>query len=103
MDKPGGWDFLKKTKGQLILKGLFSIVNSPKTRTKQFDFSTMIPQVDLFSFVFGEKLKTPKRHFEIKWPLLVKAILSVCSVPINKKVYRILNIYNVGTNAANTT
>ena len=30
---------------------------------------TMIPQVDLFSFVFWEKLKTPKRHFEINRPL----------------------------------
>ena len=29
----------------------------------------MIPQVDLFLFVFWEKLKTPKRHFEINWPL----------------------------------
>ena len=29
----------------------------------------MIPQVDLFLFVFWEKLKTPKRHFEINLPL----------------------------------
>ena len=29
-----------------------------------FDIATMIPQVDLFSFVFWEKLKAPKRHFE---------------------------------------
>ena len=53
------------TKGQLISKGRFGILNSPKKRTKKFDFTTMIPQVDLFSFVFWEKLKTPKRHFEI--------------------------------------
>ena len=32
---------------------------------KEFDFTTMTPQVDLFSFVFWEKLKTPIRHFEI--------------------------------------
>ena len=25
--------------------------------------------VDLFSFVFWKKVKTPKRHFEINWPL----------------------------------
>ena len=31
----------------------------------KFDFTTIIPQVDLFSFVFWEKLKTPKQHFEI--------------------------------------
>ena len=53
------------TKGQLISKGLFGILNCPKKRTKKFEFTTMIPQVDLFSFVFWEKLKTPKRHFEI--------------------------------------
>ena len=29
----------------------------------------MIPQVDLFSFVFWKNLKIPKRHFEINWPL----------------------------------
>ena len=52
-------------KGQLISKGLLGILNSPKKQTKKFDFTTIIPQVDLFSFVFWEKLKTPKRHFEI--------------------------------------
>mgnify|MGYP001448702005 CR=1 FL=1 len=26
--------------------------------------------VDLFSFVFWKKVKTPKRHFETNWPLL---------------------------------
>ena len=52
-------------KGQLISKGLFGIFNSPKNRMKKIEFTTMIPQVDLFSFIFWEKLKTPKRHFEI--------------------------------------
>ena len=32
---------------------------------EQFYFTTMKPQVDLFSFVFLRKLKTPKGHFEI--------------------------------------
>ena len=31
---------------------------------KKFDFTTMVPQVELFSFVFWGELKTPKRHFE---------------------------------------
>ena len=52
------------TKGQLISKGLFGILNSSKKGTKKFDFTTMIPQVDLFLFIW-KKLKTPKRHFEI--------------------------------------
>ena len=59
-------------KGQLISEGLFGILNSPKKQTKEFDFTTMIPQVDLFSFVFLEELKTPKSPFEIIWPLLIR-------------------------------
>ena len=39
-------------KGQLILKCLFVIFNSPIKRTKKFDFTTMVPQVELFSFIF---------------------------------------------------
>ena len=31
--------------------------------------TTMVPQVELFSFIFLEELKTPKRHFKINWPL----------------------------------
>ena len=52
-------------KGQLISKGVLDILNSPKKGTKEFDFTTMIPQIDLFSFVFWEKLKTPNGHSEI--------------------------------------
>ena len=35
----------------------------PKKRTNKFDFTTIIPQVDLFSFVFWKKFKTPKMTF----------------------------------------
>ena len=38
---------------------------SPKKRTNEFYFTTMKPQVDLFSFVFWRKLKTPKRHLKL--------------------------------------
>ena len=41
-------------KGQLILKCLFGIYNSPQKLTKKFDFTTMVPQVELFPFVFWE-------------------------------------------------
>ena len=41
-------------KGQLISKCLLVIFNSPKKRTKKFDFTTMVPQVELFLFVFWE-------------------------------------------------
>ena len=56
-------------KGQLISWGLFGILNFPKKRTKKFNFTTLISQVDLFSFVFWQKLKTSKRNFEINWSL----------------------------------
>ena len=56
---------LRPCKGHLISKGPLGILNSPKKRTKKFDFTTMMSQVDLFSFLCWEKLKTQKRHFEI--------------------------------------
>ena len=49
-----------KIKGQLISKGLFGILNSPKKRTKKFDLTTMIPQVELFSFVFWKNWRHQK-------------------------------------------
>ena len=55
-------------KGQLISKSLFCIFNSPKKRTKKFYFTTMVPRRIVFVRFLGE-LKTPKRHFEINWPL----------------------------------
>ena len=48
----GGFDVIK---GQLILKANYQAVNSSK---KQTCFCS-----------FWKKLKTPKRHFEINWPL----------------------------------
>ena len=56
---------VKISKGQTKSKRFFQADVPSKTRTNEFDFTTMIPQVDLFSFVFWKKLKTPKRHFEI--------------------------------------
>ena len=60
------------TKGQLISKGLYRILNFPKKWTKKFDFTTVLWYLKstCFLFVFWEKLKTPKRHFEINWPLI---------------------------------
>ena len=53
------------TKGQTNSKTFFQDSVSSKKRMNEFDFTTMIPQVDLFSFVFWRKLKTPKSYFEI--------------------------------------
>ena len=39
-------------------------------KSKTFDFTTMVPQVELFSFVFWENWRHLKRHFEINWPLI---------------------------------
>ena len=52
-------------KGQLISKCLFRIFNSPKKRTKKFDSSR-----------FLGVLKTPKRRFEIDWPLKALRLLN---------------------------
>ena len=60
------WD----PKGQIISKWFLVSSISSKKWTKEFDFTTMIPQVDLFSFVFWRKSKTPKNHLEIIWPLV---------------------------------
>ena len=51
---------LPSLKGQLISKCLFGIFNSPKKRTKKFNFTTMVPQVELFSFVFWENWRHQK-------------------------------------------
>ena len=47
----------------------FKLTFHPKNE-HTFDFTTMIPQVDMFLFIFRKKLKTPKRHFKINWPSL---------------------------------
>ena len=47
-------------KGQVISKGFLMSLISSKKRTKKFDFTSMIPQVDLFSFVFWRKSKAQK-------------------------------------------
>ena len=57
---------IKTSKGQLISKANCQAVNSSKKRTNEFDFPTM----RLVFICFWKKLKTPKRHFEIKWPLV---------------------------------
>ena len=46
-------------KGQLISKCLFDILNSSKKRTKKFDLTTMILQVQLF---FG-RIEDTKKTF----------------------------------------
>ena len=52
-------------KGQLISKYLFGIFNSSKKRTKKFDLTTMVvvPQVELFSFLFLEEFEDTKNTF----------------------------------------
>ena len=54
---------LSTTKGQLISKCLFGIFNSPKKPTKKFEFTTMVPQVKLFLFVFWGRIEDTKKTF----------------------------------------
>ena len=50
-------------KGQLISKCPFGIFNSPKKRTKKSNFTTIVPQVELFSFVFFWRIEDAKKTF----------------------------------------
>ena len=59
-------------KGKLISKCLFCTFNSSKKWTKKFNLTTTVPQVELFPFIFLKESTTPKRHFEINWPLVLK-------------------------------
>ena len=69
------FDNFEWSKGQLISKGLFGILNSSKKWTKKL--CIMIPQVDLFLFIIWNNWRHTKIHFEINWPLVV--ILCICS------------------------
>ena len=68
-------------KGQTKSKRIFQADVSSKKQTNEFYFTTMKPQVDLFLLVFWRKLKTPKRHFEINWPLARSLLLLGISLP----------------------
>ena len=52
-----------------IRNDFFKITFPPKKERNEFDFTTMIPQIDLLLFNFWRKLKTPESYFEINWPL----------------------------------
>ena len=54
---------MQHAKGQLFSKGIFVILNSFKKQTKQFDLTTMICEVDLFSFVILEEFEDTKKTF----------------------------------------
>ena len=55
------WEiFCGLLKGQLISKCLLGIFNSPQKRTKKFDFTTMVPQVELFLF---DRIEDTKKIF----------------------------------------
>jgi hypothetical protein len=56
----------KFAKSQVILKSNCQAVNS----SKKWRMHLFLLTCDVFSFVFWKKLKTPKRHFEIIWPLV---------------------------------
>ena len=58
--------FCWPSKGQLISKANCQAVNSSKKTEKMNSFLLLC---DVFSFVFWKKLKTPKKPFEIIWPL----------------------------------
>ena len=74
-------NFLPLPKNHLIYHRYFKIYRSKKVEmifsnrcffqksNKQIHFTAMKLQVNMFLSIFWRKLKTPKRHFEIIWPL----------------------------------
>ena len=63
LNKLPGKELQVMAKGQLISKCLFVVLNSSKKRTKKFDLTTVIPQVELFSFNFW-KIEDTKNTFQ---------------------------------------
>ena len=70
----------------------------------------MIPQVDLFSFVFGGKATIPKNHFKINWPLIWSFCAQstfplLCSslTQIMSLISRISNMHGVSNNCCQLT
>ena len=56
---------LQATKGQTIWNDFFKWMFLQKN--EQINLTLLL--VNLFLFVFWKKVKTPKRHFEINWPV----------------------------------
>ena len=55
----------EEIKGHLFSKGLVGILNSSKKRVKKFDDHYHVTSGQLVFVRFLEKVKTPKRPFEI--------------------------------------
>ena len=82
---------LKLPKGQLISKCLFGVLNSSKKQTKTIRPWGIIVVESNFLVRFLEEFKTPKRHFEINWPLPYYVSMSVCGN--TKKMYAPIHIW----------
>jgi hypothetical protein len=82
-------------KGQLISKCIFGILNSPKKRRKKLNFTTMVPQVKLFLFVFLENWRHQKDISKLTdlWPYFKCLILSFLVVFLGLPFYIKCNIF----------
>ena len=58
------------TKGQLISKCLFGVLNSPKKWTKTIWLGTIVVKTNFFFVHFLGLLKIQNIHFEINWPVV---------------------------------
>ena len=81
---------------------------SSKKRTDEFNFTTMIIQVDLFSFIFSRKSTNPKNLFEFNWPLSSdKKSTLTTSINSTNKLFAILTnsffIYEICLNLLGLT
>ena len=62
------------TKGETNWKWFFKPIFLPKKRTYKYDFTSL---VDLGSFNFWKKVKTPERLFKYNWTMSVVHVLLV--------------------------
>ena len=92
--------YYANSKGQTNSKWFFQADVSSK-KTKRTDSTLLL--VNLFFFIFGKKVKTPKRHFEIIWPLSAPIVLLWVPCPwfpfydhyFYKKLSLCIHIHNI--------
>ena len=78
-------------KGQLILKANSQAIILPKNE----GMNSFLLLCNMFLFIFWKKLKSPKRHFEINWPLTFlhvegQKVISSPSFKLHNQYYHII-------------
>ena len=80
-------------KGQLISKCIYGILNSPKKLTKKLNFTTTVPQVKLFLFVFLENWRHQKDISKLTDLYQKKPLFPVERKVLNDCIQGFYNLY----------